>query len=282
MQKHRKMRKTQTILLISFFILSSLGAIAKEQEKEFIKVVDIESHSNEPSNSTSASTDLSEPSLSLIKESEESKSSPKTSSNLTTAQIRNELGENIKVVLNENKIYYLSPYKTTSTGPVEKGVYYIYVYNFKDDFLGVLNKKLEGKAENNIIVINSFNLHSNVLDQEDPAPKEKSMSENLRSKKTITSEYIEQELETPLRKIKIANISSSDVHISILKTIKQNIGNGWSVNRGIYEPELLLFQGQAIEMSPEDEIILGGPKEFKVKAKDLRIDDDGSYIWIIK
>src|SRR5262245_30985004 len=60
--------------------------------------------------------------------------------------LKNQLGENVKVKLDEKRKYYLKPYEILYLGELEKKSYKVYVYDATGRLLGVIPKIIDRQS----------------------------------------------------------------------------------------------------------------------------------------
>lgn len=91
--------------------------------------------------------------------------------------------------------------------------------------------------------------------------------------------------DTKPKKIKIANISDSEIHIIIKKPSGEVYGDSWTVNNDIYVPQFLNLQSEPIVIDSESTIIVTNTKTSKTiikKATELNIDERGNYVLFVE
>jgi hypothetical protein len=88
-------------------------------------------------------------------------------------------------------------------------------------------------------------------------------------------------VDTKPKKIKIANISDSEIHVIIKKPNGEVYGDSWTVANDIYVPQFLNLQSEPITIDSESTIIITNTKTSKTlikKANELNIDERGNYV----
>ena len=92
-------------------------------------------------------------------------------------------------------------------------------------------------------------------------------------------------LDTKPKKIKIANISDSDVNVIIKKPNGEVYGDSWTVANDVYVPQFLNLQAEPIIIDSDSTIIITNTKSLKTlikKASELNIDERGNYVWFVE
>lgn len=92
-------------------------------------------------------------------------------------------------------------------------------------------------------------------------------------------------VDTKPKKIKIANISDSDIHVIIKKPSGEVYGESWTVANDVYVPQFLNLQAEPIIIDSDSTIIITNTKSSKTlikKANELNIDERGNYVWFVE
>lgn len=117
-----------------------------------------------------------------------------------------------------------------------------------------------------------------------PEPIVKPVAHETEEVKVEPIEQVQEPVDSKPRKIKIANISDSDIRISIQKPNGEQVGSGWTIGNDVYVPQYLNFQSEPINVEPLAKLIVSDPKTQKVfskQARELNIDERGNYVWFI-
>lgn len=200
--------------------------------------------------------------------------------------LSNQLGENIRVRFDSSRSFYLKPYETVYLGWLDLKNYSASVYDALGQFAGVIDYEI---AKNEVgrkinFVINRF-LLTRSFDNLDEEGKKEILSKppeiNVDSANTA-EQNIDDGAAYLKRKIKIVNISDQEIRVLIVKGEQSLVDMSWTIGKEIYSPQYLLLKGEPIEVSPETEFSLETDEQLIVLAKDLKIDAEGSYIWVIE
>jgi len=92
-------------------------------------------------------------------------------------------------------------------------------------------------------------------------------------------------IDTKPKKIKIANISDSEIHIIIKKPSGEVYGDSWSVGNDIYVPQFLNLLSEPIVIDSDSTIIITNTKTAKTlikKATELNVDERGNYVLFVE
>lgn len=86
------------------------------------------------------------------------------------------------------------------------------------------------------------------------------------------------------RNIKVANISSSSIHLDIAEPGEAAIGLGWTIPNDLYVPQLLNLKQEAIQITANADLLLtqmSSQDSMHKKASELNLDELGNYILLI-
>lgn len=199
--------------------------------------------------------------------------------------LKNQFGESIRACLNEKRNFYLKPYQTIYLGWLDQSDIKVAVYDVSNNFLGEMNRSIKADGEIETLTINRFVLSrlvrrkiaTPVVDPLDKLLEEDAELVDLNAKNDY---YVSDDL-TKERKIKISNLREADIKIKIINKDDLN-SPSWTIAKSLYAPRYLLLQGEPILISPESKIVLEDENNEMKIAKDLKIDDEGSYIWIVE
>lgn len=229
--------------------------------------------------------------------------------------VKNEYPESLKVVfeaIGENIEIYLNAYEVLDKIALNKNSEYkIRVYNVYNDYLGYIRSPavLVGQLKiSPFLLVRDSNVEAPAIKfvkEDKPASTQNgSISkplENLTEKKETPNPIITDVLESielkdefaaekksliPIskRSIRVANISKAQIHIDIVDSGNEPVGDGWTISNDIYEPQFLNFQAKPIQISANADLLVTqiiSKAIVKKKAKELNIDERGNFVWLI-
>lgn len=236
--------------------------------------------------------------------------------------VKNEYPESVKVVfeaIGEEIEIYLNAYEVQEKVSLSKNSdYKIRVYNVYNEYLGYIRSASTITGKVNIspfLLVRDLTVEAPTVKfvREEkqaptttpapiinpaPAVENKASNENeTTNTPSIVADVLDyvdlkdefakhKQIPSPVEKrsIRVANISNSKIHISIIDNGgTQTIGDGWTVPNDIYEPQYLNLQSQPILISAEADITINKAtgEAIKKKAKELNIDEKGNYVWLI-
>jgi hypothetical protein len=108
---------------------------------------------------------------------------------------------------------------------------------------------------------------------------------NFNSSSDPKNNLTQTPFDTNPKKIKIANISDSDIHVIIKKPSGEVYGDSWTVSNDVYVPQFLNLQSEPIIIDTDSIIIITNTKTSKTlikKANELNIDERGNYVWFVE
>lgn len=227
--------------------------------------------------------------------------------------IRNNYSTAILLKIFHNSVHlqdlYLTSYQESVLKKVPEGLYSIEVFDTSGKRLGYLEEEYNEKNHSSKpdISISRFSVKPSIdRDLRYPNPDEVSTNNIVKElRKSIDKKEMEdiaKDIFMGDREIKVANISDYIVHLSLERNGKAIAD--WTLNNDVYSPQTLETNGAAITISTNDVFALKAYsindgvnevlecldkteceteaiKKENFNVKDLKLDDEKSYIWII-
>jgi hypothetical protein len=215
---------------------------------------------------------------------------------------KNEFFQSIRIKflgMEQDMEIYFNPYELKEKVPINRSKNYeLLIFDAYDNYLGTLMNA--NFSTDKVIKISPFYLiqdyrlpsknansldvqTSQTIDSTNPQP----IIIKLDQQSTQNQSPVVTNVSVGKRKIKIANIASGDLDITLYDDTGQKLGH-WLIASDIYEPNFLnLDDGRALELDANNAFSLtvtkNGSNSVIIKPiKDLTLDETGNYSWVIE
>ncbi len=233
-------------------------------------------------------------------------------------KIANHSSSALQVKLFHNGMHYrdlyMAPYYASDLSQSPEGLYTLEIYDTADNFMGYIEETKALNAYDNgtgLISISRFNLKPEVSTRLS-YPDIEELAKRIDLQKMLASQPKTPDAPKPVsesppvlpvaRRLKLSNITNYFLYMELL-TPKSEIIDSRFLSVDAYIPEIISKDSQALLLSPETRIRLRAfapstkapeaqscletgscalvLKNFEIALSELRVDETGSYIWVI-